>query len=60
MKRTFSIFQALALIACLSANLQTAGGLHMPGMRRAIQAIAETASGKGAAPALPIRPAGGL
>ena len=52
MKPASAIFQAVALIACLSANLQTAG-IHMPGMRRAIQAIAETAGEKAAMP-LPI------
>ena len=53
MKPASASFHAIALIACLSANLQTAG-IDMPGMRRAIQAIAETAGQKAAMPALAI------
>ena len=53
MKPASAIFQAVALIACLSANLNTSGS-HMPGMRRAVQAIAETAGQKAAMPALAI------
>ena len=44
----------------LSASLQTAGGVEMPGMRRAIQAITEAGGQKAGGPVLPARSAGDL
>ncbi len=52
MKPASALFQIAALAACLSASLHVAGGVEMPGMRRAIQAIAEAGGQKAGGPML--------
>jgi hypothetical protein len=46
MKTASTLLQLLTLAACLAANLQISGELHMPGMRRAIQTMTETGNQK--------------
>lgn len=46
MKALSTLFQILALAACLAANLHLSGEFQLTGMRRAIQAVAEVGGRK--------------